>query len=216
MCVWVSGRSKPEKPLLLLCLRSSKLPEGMLGSANFLSLNKSLFVGAAKWSSQRRVVAEEVSRLEPRRRRQDRAAACSQSSTLPPLLLLHKCHQIGSDLPPEIELASLHLGREREGGVVGWEAGGGAAGWWSWLLHTHSPPPPVAAGGSSCGGLRPRGQAWPLLPLWPLLRQRTGREAASITLGLSGPAPTNQPLVRGTEVGASREGCIVSRIGISK
>ena len=60
VCVWVSGRSKPEKPLLLLCLRSSKLPEGMLCSANFLSLNKSLFVGAAKWSSRRRVVAEEV------------------------------------------------------------------------------------------------------------------------------------------------------------
>ena len=35
-----------------------------------------------------------------------------------------------------------------------------------------------------------------------LLRQRTGREAASITLGLSALTPTTPSLVRGTEVGA--------------
>ena len=73
--------------------------------------------------------------------------------------------QIGGDaLPPlRLGLAPQQLNRSRflEELVEQQQVGGAGC----CTAHSPSQAPPVAA---SCGGLRPRGQAWPLLPLWPL------------------------------------------------
>ena len=153
-----------------------RLREGAVPNACFGQLSFSLSTKVFLWESQvvkpeeghcgffvrgEALLGEEKRKSGLWRRKGEEEAA--SASMLSVKHLPQAAPQIGGDALPPLRLGLAPQQKQIFGfgeDLVEQQQVGGCC-----TAHSPSQAPPVAA---SCGGLRPRGQAWPLLPLWPL------------------------------------------------